>query len=131
MSIHIQTQKHLSWLTLFTTTGTLVCCALPIMLVSLGMGATIASLVSSFPILIVFSENKTWVFAISGLLLLLSAWFIYRPGRSCPVDPQVGELCKKSLRLNQRIFWLSIVIWSIGFFAAYMALPIKIWIDQL
>jgi hypothetical protein len=29
-----------TWLTLFASTGILVCCALPIMLVTLGMGAT-------------------------------------------------------------------------------------------
>jgi len=37
--------------TLFTSTGTLVCCALPIMLVSIaGMGAFVASMTSTFPI---------------------------------------------------------------------------------
>jgi len=35
---------YFGWLTLFFTTTTLVCCALPIVLVSLGLGALMASL---------------------------------------------------------------------------------------
>jgi hypothetical protein len=122
--------KHLSWLVLFSSTGTLVCCALPILLVSLGMGATVASLVSQFPILITLSENKAGVFIFSGLLLLISIWTLYRPGRSCPSAPDLSRLCQKSQQWNQRILWLSIIIWSIGFYAAFLALPLQIWIDQ-
>ena len=122
--------KHLSWLVLFSSTGTLVCCALPILLVSLGMGATVASLVSQFPILITLSENKAGVFIFSGLLLLISIWTLYRPGRSCPSTPDLSRLCQKSQQWNQRILWLSIIIWSIGFYAAFLALPLQIWIDQ-
>ena len=40
-------QTSVTWLALLTTTGTLVCCALPIIFVSLGMGATVAALTSS------------------------------------------------------------------------------------
>ncbi len=122
--------KHLSWLVLFSSTGTLVCCALPILLVSLGMGATVASLVSQFPILITLSENKAGVFIFSGLLLLISIWTLYRPGRSCPSAPDLSRSCQKSQQWNQRILWLSIIIWSIGFYAAFLALPLQIWIDQ-
>ena len=122
--------KHLSWLVLFSSTGTLICCALPILLVSLGMGATVASLVSQFPILITLSENKAGVFIFSGLLLLISIWTLYRPGRSCPSAPDLSRSCQKSQQWNQRILWLSIIIWSIGFYAAFLALPLQIWIDQ-
>ncbi len=131
MSLSQSKNKHLSWLVLFSTTGTLVCCALPILLVSLGMGATIASLISQFPILITLSENKTGVFIFSALLLLISIWTLYRPGRSCPSDPLLRQLCEKSQQWNQRLLWFSIIIWSIGFFAAFLASPLQIWIDQL
>lgn len=33
-------QSAVSWLTLFTSAGTLVCCALPILFVMLGLGAS-------------------------------------------------------------------------------------------
>jgi len=124
-------ESSLTWLALFTTTGTLVCCAIPITLVTLGMGATVASMVSNFPFLITLSENKPWVFGISGFLMIASGYMMYRPGRSCPTDQKLGELCNKSHIWNRRIFWFSVILWSIGFFAAFIALPLEMWLDSL
>ncbi len=76
-----------TWVTLLASTGTLVCCALPIILVTFGMGATVAALTSTAPFLIILSQHKVWVFAGSAMMLALSGWMMYRPGRSCPVDP--------------------------------------------
>ncbi|WP_041067113.1 hypothetical protein [Thiolapillus brandeum] len=120
----------ITWLALFTTMGTLICCALPILLVTLGLGAAVASLTSNFPILIALSQHKIWVFTFSGLMLLLAGWLLYRPGRSCPVDPQLGELCDRSHRWNRRVYWVSVIIWSIGFTSAYLALPVRMWLDS-
>ncbi|HFB67058.1 MAG TPA: hypothetical protein ENJ60_16105 [Aeromonadales bacterium] len=125
-----QKQTSLTWLALFTTTGTLVCCAIPIILVTLGMGATVASMVSTFPFLITLSQHKVWVFAISGVLLTLSLWLMYRPGRSCPTDPDLAAICTKTQRWNRRIVWFSVILWGIGFFAAFLALPLQIWLES-
>ncbi len=123
-------ESGITWLTLFTTTGTLICCALPILLVTLGLGAAVASLTSNFPILITLSQHKAWVFAFSGLMLALSGWLLYRPGRRCPSDPRLGELCSRSQRWNRRIYWVSVTIWAVGFTAAYLALPIRLWLES-
>lgn len=122
-------ETGLTWLTLFATTGTLVCCALPIALVTLGLGATVASLVSAVPFLVTLSQHKILVFAISGAMLVLSGWIMYRPGRACPADPETGALCSKSQIWNRRIYWFSIVLWGVGFFAAFLALPLQIWLE--
>ena len=122
-------EHGITWLTLFATTGTLVCCALPIVLVTLGLGATVAAMTSAFPFLIVLSKHKVWVFAFSGLMLLVSAWFLYRPGRSCPADPHLGEACNRVQKWSRRIYWFSVVLWGIGFFAAYLALPLRLWLE--
>lgn len=116
----------LTWFTLFASTGTLVCCALPIILVTLGLGAAVASLTSAFPFLITLSQHKIWVFAFSGMMLGLSGWLMYRPGRACPTDPVLGRACTKTQVWNRRIYWASVAIWSVGFFAAYLALPLRI-----
>jgi len=131
MSIDATTTKDRSvtFFTLFTTTGTLVCCALPIMLVTLGMGATVAAMTSAFPFLITLSLHKGWVFAFSGLMLLVSGWLMYRPGRACPTDEELARACTSAHKWNRRIYWTSVLIWSIGFFAAFLALPIRIWLD--
>jgi len=122
-------RSGLTWLALFASSGTLICCALPIILVTLGMGATVAALTSSFPVLITISQYKAWVFAGSGILLALSGWLMYRPARTCPTDAQLGELCDRTQVWNRRIFWSSVVIWGIGFFAAFVALPLRMFLD--
>ena len=116
----------LAWLTLFASSGTLICCALPIVLITLGMGATVAALTSSFPILITLSQHKAWVFAFSGLLLGLTGWWLYRREYSCPGDKRLAAMCARSRVWNRRIFLTSALIWLLGFFAAYLALPLRI-----
>jgi len=118
-----------SWLTLFASTGTLICCALPIIFVSLGFGATVAALTSSFPLLITLSKYKIWVFAFSAAMLALSGWLMYRP-RACPVDPELSRVCLRTQVWNRRIYWISALIWGIGFFAAFLALPLRIWLGM-
>ncbi|WP_456375582.1 hypothetical protein [Thiolapillus sp.] len=122
--------RSVTWLTLFTTMGTLICCALPIMLVTLGLGAAVVSMTSAFPFLITLSQHKIWVFAFSGTMLLFSGWLLYRPGRHCPADPALAALCEKSQKWNKRIYWTSVMIWATGFSAAYLALPIRMWLDS-
>ncbi len=122
-------EQGLTWLALFASSGTLVCCALPITLVTLGMGATVASLTSSLPILITLSQHKIWVFAFSAIMLLFSGWLLYRPGRSCPTDPALAAQCQRMHRWNLRVWWVSVAIWLTGFTAAFLALPLMRWLD--
>ncbi len=122
-------QTGLSWLTLFASGGTLICCALPIILVTLGLGATVAAFTSSFPLLVTIAQHKAWVFAGSGALLLVSGWLMYRAGRACPADPELGRLCDQTQVWNRRIYWSSVTLWGVGFFAAYLALPLRILLD--
>ena len=121
--------KSVTVFTLFTTTGTLLCCALPIIFVTLGMGATVVAMTSAFPFLITLTKYKIWVFAFSGLMLVVSGWLMFRPGRACPTDKALGEACSSAHKWNKRIYWTSVAIWSIGFTAAYILLPVRIWLD--
>ena len=76
----------LSYLSLFCSLGTLLCCAVPSLLVLLGMGATVASALSAVPWLVTLSHHKNWIFAISGLLIGGNFVYVYlispnfRPG---------------------------------------------------
>jgi len=122
-------QKRVTLFTLFTTTGTLVCCALPIIFVTLGMGATVVAMTSTFPFLITLTQYKIWVFGFSGTMLAISGWMMFRPGRACPADKELGRVCSTTHKWNQRIYWSSVLIWVVGFSAAYLLLPIRIWLD--
>jgi magnesium-transporting ATPase (P-type) len=118
-------KPHLGWLTLFITSGTLLCCALPILLVSLGFGAVVASLNYNIPGLLFLAEHKIWTLSLSALLLVFLAWVIWRPNQYCPTEPQLANACQSAKRWNKRIFWLSVIIWCIGFFASVLLLPLR------
>jgi Na+/melibiose symporter-like transporter len=123
-------EKHLSWLTLFASTGTLICCALPIAFVTLGLGATVVAISSNMPFLVTLTLHKAWVFAGSGALLAVSGWLMFRPGRVCPTDPEIGALCDRTQIWSRRIFWVSVAIWGVGFSTAYLALPLRMWLEH-
>ncbi len=125
MNPETKSQITVSWLALFASTGTLVCCAIPIVLVTLGLGATVAAMTSSFPVIVALSEQKAWVFGVSASLLLISVALLYRPGRSCPVDPVEAQACDRAHKWNRRVLALSTVFWGLGFFAAFLALPLR------
>lgn len=123
-------KPYLKWVALFLASGTLICCALPILLVTLGFGAVVASLNYNIPGLVFLAEHKVWTLSVSALVLLLLAWIIWRPNQHCPSDPNLASLCKNSKRWNKRIFWISSLIWFIGFFTSYLLLPLHNFFDS-
>lgn len=110
------------FINLFTSMGTIVCCALPALLVSIGAGATLAGLVSNFPQLIILSKYKITVFTISGVLIIISGIILWRNRNApCPTKPEQAQVCMRIRRLNKYIYLLSIVLYVIGFFFAFIA----------
>jgi hypothetical protein len=114
--------KHLSLLSLFTSGGTLICCALPALLVSLGAGAVMASVVTSVPQIVWFSEHKLGVFIFAGVMLSISG-FLQWKARSlpCPSDKELVELCNKTRVNSLRVYFFSVCVFLIGSFIAFVA----------
>ena len=114
--------KHLSYLSLFTSGGTLICCALPALLVGLGAGAVMVSLVSSVPQIVWFSEHKLGVFIFAGVMLSISG-FLQWKARSlpCPSDKALAELCHKTRVNSLRVYYFSVTVFLIGGFMAFVA----------
>ena len=114
--------KHLSLLSLFTSGGTLICCALPALFVSLGAGAVMASVVTSVPQIVWFSEHKLGVFIFAGVMLSISG-FLQWKARSlpCPSDKELAELCNKTRVNSLRIYFFSVSVFLIGGFMAFVA----------
>ena len=107
---------------LFTSLGTLLCCALPALLVTLGMGAALAGLVSNVPFLITLSEHKLWVFGVAGVLICLSAGLQWLSRHApCPVDPIDAKACMRLRRVSVYITGFSAIIYLIGVFFAFIA----------
>lgn len=106
---------------LVTTTGTLLCCVLPAILVSIGAGATLVGLVSAFPQLVWLSEHKGVVFGAAGVLLALSGVMILRARRlPCPVDPRAARSCTRLRRISAAIYGLSMLCFLVGVAFAFV-----------
>jgi hypothetical protein len=109
-------------LTILSSFSTLVCCALPALLISLGAGAVLASLVTAVPQLVWISEHKIPLFAFAGFMLVLSGISSYRNRNApCPTDPAQAKSCLRMRQWSARVFYLSTVLYVIGFFFAFLA----------
>jgi hypothetical protein len=118
----LQKNIWISFFSLFTSMSTLICCALPALLVSIGLGATMVGLVSTFPSLIWLSENKLPVFAGSFMMLSFSSYMQYRARfLPCPIDPNEARACTTARMWSKRVTIFSIVVWTIG--ATFALLP--------
>ncbi len=118
-------QTLLPSLSLFTSVGTLLCCALPALLVTLGMGAALAGLVGAAPWLSVVSEYKEFVFAVAGILITAAIVMQWRARNApCPADPLKAKACARLRMVSWGILIFSILIYLIGFFFAFLAADI-------
>jgi hypothetical protein len=96
-----------SLLSLFTSGGTLICCALPALLVALGAGA---------------AENKGITFGAAGLMLALAGWLQWRARfEPCPADPALAAACMRTRRISRNIYFFSVAMTLIGAFFAFIA----------
>ena len=110
-------------LSLFTSLGTLVCCALPALFVALGAGAVLVGLLSNFPFLIILSKYKHILFLISGILIGLSGILIWKSRNApCPADPLKAKTCALLRKISVFIYLFSIIVYLIGFFFAFLIL---------
>ncbi len=108
-------------LSLFTSLGTLLCCALPALFVVIGAGAVLAGILSSAPFLIVLSKYKVLLFLFSGALMVISGYFIWRSKKApCPADPLKAKACKRLRIASLVIYLFSVTIYAIGFFFAFI-----------
>ena len=124
----------LNYFSLFSSFSTLICCALPSVLVLLGMGTAVASLLSAAPWLVSLSRHKVWTFSIAGALIMGSFLMTYvvaphmSEGDMCEAhDPNT---CGEVSKLSRVILWGSALIWSGGFFVAYLLGPIFEYMDR-
>lgn len=119
-------QKIIDFLTLFTSASTLVCCAIPALLVTLGLGATLAGFLSSFPQIIWLSKHKDWIF-ILGFILLTFGFFLQKSQQNapCPIDPNLKNACLKTRKNSLRVYIFSVSVYLIGLTFAYV-LPLII-----
>lgn len=119
----IKTQSSLpAFLSLFTSTGTLICCALPALLVSIGAGAVMAGLIEAVPQITWLGKHKTAVFAFAAMMIAASGFMQWRARNlPCPADPAQARACQRARRLSWIIWWISVGAFAVGAFFAFFA----------
>ncbi len=115
----LKESKLVSYGSLFTSFGTLICCAIPSTLVLLGFGAGVAGFVSDFPQLIWLSENKEIVFGVSFFMLGISYFSQkYAENLSCPLDKK--EDCTITRSWSKKLLIITALINLVGAMYAFV-----------
>jgi hypothetical protein len=115
----LKDSRVVGFLSLFTSFGTLLCCALPSTLVLLGFGASLAGFLSEFPQLIWLSEKKEWVFGVSFFMLGFSL-FVRKSSakKACPIEYK--DDCEKAKDWSRPLWLITLMINLIGAFYAFL-----------
>jgi hypothetical protein len=125
-SINVNRNLASAWLSLATSGGTLVCCALPALFVALGAGAVLAGIVRNVPGITLFSEYKVAMFIMAAIMLTLSGALQWRSRNDqCPIvsSPQQVADCESVRRFSWRVWLGSVTVFSIGVLFAFV-LPV-------
>jgi len=116
--------KVTGFLALFTSAGTLLCCALPAALATVAGGAAIGAYASAFPWVIPLSRHKGWIFLVAGFLIALNGVLTIRPKGRLACAMTGGKGCEIAGTFGKTIFWISIAIYGVGTFMTYGIVPV-------
>ena len=109
----------LSYLSLFTSLGTLLCCALPSLLVLVWIRRNGCVRPLGGPVAGRMSHHKHWVFIVAGVLISGNFVYVYAIApklqmRSGACDPNDPAVCQTASRFSRVVLWCSAVIVSGG-----------------
>lgn len=111
-----------SWMALVTSSGTLICCALPALFVTVGAGAALSSVIAAVPQLVWFSEHKIGIFLAASIMLAASGILQWQARHlPCPVDPALAHQCRVTRRRSLMVYALSVILFLMGGFFAFVA----------
>jgi hypothetical protein len=113
--------KTSNFFSLFASSSTLICCALPAVFVALGAGASFASLITTFPFLIVLSQYKIHI-TVSAVVMIVVAGVVnyktyYMP---CPADPELGRVCEQTRKKSRYVYYASVGIFLFASIFTYI-----------
>lgn len=121
MSAPLRRNAGLAFVALLASSGTLVCCVLPALMVALGAGAALAGLVSAVPQLVWLSEHKALVFGVAGAALASAGFAIWQGRRApCPADPTLAAACVRLRRCSAALYALALIAFVTGVAFAFV-----------
>jgi len=117
----VKSNKLANYLSLFTSSGTIVCCALPALLVSIGAGAALSSLIAVFPQLVILSVYKIPIFMGAFVMLIISGILQYSSRHlPCPADKNLASACIRARKISLVIYFASVGIFITGLLFAFI-----------
>lgn len=124
MKLYLRTSAtSLSFLTTATTLvlNKYICCILPTLLLTLGTGSVSVNLLGIAPWIILLFKYKIFVFIISGLFIVISGNLCFKERNDCCHNNRnKAIICV----FNKVFYFISVATWLIGFFFAFVALPL-------
>ena len=115
MNAPLKRNTWLAFTALIASTGTLLCCVLPAVMVALGAGAALAGLVGAVPELIWMSEHKAFVFGIAAVLLIVAGVALWQArGLPCPVDPVLARACIRLRKISRILYAVAVFAFVLG-----------------
>jgi hypothetical protein len=113
--------KTANFFSLFASSSTLICCALPAVFVLLGAGASFASLLGLFPFLIVVSQYKLAITSAALLMIVIAGYVNYKTYyMPCPIDPEAGRACMQTRKNSRIIYYVSVATFSFATVFTYI-----------
>lgn len=105
------------------------CCALPSLLVAVGLGGAVASVIGAAPGVTFLSAHKPWVFGVVGVLLLV-AWAAVT-GR-VPTAWAQARVCPTGAapRNVRRLWWIAASLYLLALGVAYLGAPVVNWLGS-
>ena len=113
--------QKINFFSLFASSGTIICCALPSLLVAVGAGASLSSFLGAFPEIILISKYKEYVF-LFAFISIIFAGIVQWKARNlpCPANQQLAEQCKRSRKLSFYIYLFSVILLTTGFIFTFI-----------
>ncbi len=91
-------------------------------MVTLGMGAVLAGVLTDFPQLIWLSKHKALVFGAAGTAIVLAGISLWRARRlPCPTDPAQAKICQRLRKASAIIYGFSALAFVTGAFFSFVA----------
>tara|TARA_B100000965_G_C19454000_1_gene696608 strand:+ start:425 stop:790 length:366 start_codon:yes stop_codon:yes gene_type:complete len=114
--------KSVNLLTLFASSSSLICCAIPAIFITLGAGAAFANLILVFPFLIILSKYKVYISALTFIIITLAGYINYKVYLlPCPTDPELGKICMKTRKNSRYIYYFSVMLFIFATIFTYIA----------
>lgn len=104
---------------LISNGGVMLCCVIPALLVSLGLGSTLATFLSDYPIFVKVTKYKDFLFLFAFVTLIINAIIIKKnKNKMCDINNLEKE-CSEVKTVSEKLYYFSLFIFIISLYLSY------------